>query len=173
MFEGYFAFWLNRRRFALLVLVQIGFAWVIYYNVWLIELLTGMPILDMEVGYTIERVNTLLGSYTAEARARYEIIQIADILHPAVYATLLGTIIWHLAGRRRSPLLAFPPLVTALFDWAENVMIWRMTSQNLPVDAADVQAGNILSLAKHGFLLLTLAIVLILLLRHIYLTLTM
>lgn len=155
MFDGYFRFLLQRHVLAFVVLLELGLAYVIYQNVFIIQNLTGMPILDMEFGYSFERVNEILGAYSAEAWARYEIIQLADIIHPAVYASLIGVLIWAMSDGERWRWLSLLALATALFDWGENVMIWRMTSANLPVEAATAEMANLLSLIKHSLLACT------------------
>lgn len=167
MFEGFFSGLLQRRTFAIVFLLELGLAWTIYLNVHLIERLTGLPILDMEIGYTAERVTEILSGYTAEARARYEIIQIADILHPAIYSSLLAGLIWALADGERWRWLALLPFMTALFDWGENVMIWRMTTAPLPVDYATAEMGSTLSLMKHGSLAAVAVILLMMFLRRL------
>ncbi|MEM7441558.1 MAG: hypothetical protein AAF393_18405 [Pseudomonadota bacterium] len=167
MFETFFRVILQRRTFSLLLLLEIGLAYVIYQNVFLINKLTSMPILDMEFGYSIDRVNEILGAYSPEAWARYEIIQIADIIHPAVYASLIGALIWVMADGERWRWLALLALATALFDWGENVMIWRMTSANLPVDAVTAEMSNVLSILKHSLLALTFVALLLMFLRRL------
>ena len=57
--------------FSLLVLLEIGLANIIYTNVYYIDLATGLPILDMEVGYSAARVNEVLGGYGVVERTRY------------------------------------------------------------------------------------------------------
>jgi hypothetical protein len=82
--QSFFETVLIRRVFSLLVLLEIGLAFVIYTNVYYIDQATGLPILDMEVGYSAARVNEVLGGYGVVERARYEIIMLADLIHPAV-----------------------------------------------------------------------------------------
>ncbi|MEJ6710004.1 MAG: hypothetical protein QNK92_14645 [Amylibacter sp.] len=54
-----------------MVLLEIGLANIIYTNVYYIDLATGLPILDMEVGYSAARVNEVLGGYGVVERTRY------------------------------------------------------------------------------------------------------
>lgn len=167
MFEAFFNVLLQRRTFALVFILELGLLWVIYLNVYHIDRLTGLPILDMEFGYSIERVNEILGGYTAEARARYEIIQIADFIHPVIYSVLLAGLIWSLADGERWRWLFLLPLMVALFDYAENVMIFRMTSENLPVDAATAQMSSVLSLIKHSLMAASVAALLMMFVRRL------
>ncbi|MEM6618492.1 MAG: hypothetical protein AAF631_04240 [Pseudomonadota bacterium] len=166
MFDAYFQFVLRRPVFAAVLILEAGLAWVIYSNVARIDALTGMPILDMEIGYAHDRVNAILGAYGPEAWDRYRLIMVADILHPAVYASLFGALAWSMAENLRWRLLSLTILLAALFDWGENVLIWRMTAAPLPVDADTAAAAGLLSLGKHGFLYGSLAVLVILILRR-------
>ena len=157
---------LQRRSFILLALFEIGLAYVIYTNVFHIQRLTGMPILDMEIGYTVDRVNEIFAAYGPLGFAHYRIIMVADIIHPAVYATLMGAVMWVLADGRRMKAVSILPLFVALFDWAENLMIWRMVSDPFPVDYRWAEAGNILSYLKHGTLALVFVLLALLLFRR-------
>ena len=168
MIQSFFETVLLRRVFSLLVLLEIGLAYVIYTNVFFIDQATGLPILDMEVGYSAARVTEILGGYGPVERARYEIIMMADLIHPAVYASLFGGVIWSMIGRLERKWLAIVPLFAALFDWAENAAIYRMFSEPMPVDYNIVQIGNYLSYAKHGLVLLTVVLLTWLLLRGLW-----
>lgn len=77
----------------------------------------------------------------------------ADLIHPAVYASLFGAVIWSMIGRPERKWLAIVPLFAALFDWAENTVIWKLFSSPLPVDYTLVQTGNYLSFFEHGLVL--------------------
>ena len=66
------------------------------------------------------------------------------------------------------PSLSVLPLFTALFDWAENIFIWRMVSAPLPVDAWLAETGSLLSLIKHGLLGVSILVLVLLFLRQIY-----
>ncbi len=168
LLQRFFKTVLLRRVFSLLVLLEIGLAYVIYTNVYYIDLATGLPILDMEVGYSAARANEVLGGYGPVERARYEIIMLADLIHPAVYSSLLGGVIWAMIGRIERQWIAIIPLFAALFDWAENAMIWRMFSEPLPVEYEVAQIGNYLSFGKHGLVTLTVVLLVWLLLRGLW-----
>lgn len=168
LLQGFFEFVLRRRVMTLLILFEIGLAFVIYMNVYYIAALTGLPILDMEVGYSIERVNEILGGYGPEGFAHYKLIMLADLIHPAIYGTILAAFIWAFAGPSHWAVLSFLPLFAALFDWGENLFIWQMVSVPLPVNAWLVEAGNVLNLLKHGFLAGSLAVLFLLFLRGMY-----
>ena len=168
MLQNLFETVLKRRVFSLLVLLEIGLAYVIYTNVYLIEQAINLPILDMEIGYSAARATEILGGYGPVERARYEIIMMADLIHPAVYSSLFGAVIWGMIGRNERKWLAIIPLFASLFDWAENAAIWRMFSEPLPVEYEVAQIGNYLSLAKHGLVTLTVVLLAWLLLRSLY-----
>ena len=136
-------------------------------NVFFIQAETGLPILDMEIGYSQARVNEILGGYGPVGFARYRLIMFADVFHPAVYGTLMATFIWALMRNRAGLLLSLLPVFTALLDWAENFYIWRMMSAPLPV-ATDVwQVAQVLSYAKHGMLAVSVGVLVILILRRL------
>ena len=153
MLQSFFETVLLRRVLSMLVLLEIGLAYVIYLNVFCIEQATGLPILDMEVGYSAAGVTEVLDGYGPVERARNEIIMMADLIHPAVYASLFGAVIWSMIGRPERKWLAIVPLFAALFDWAENTVIWKLFSSPLPVDYTLVQTGNYLSFFEHGLVL--------------------
>ncbi len=168
MLQSFFETVLVRRVFSLLMLLEIGLAYVIYLNVFYIDQATGLSILDMEVGYSAARVTEILGGYGPVERARYEIIMMADLIHPAVYSSLFGGVIWSMIGRPERKWLAIIPLMAALFDWAENAVIWKMFTTPLPVEYALVQTGNYLSYFKHGLVWITVALLLWLLVRGLW-----
>jgi hypothetical protein len=159
---------LIRRVFSLLVLLEIGLACVIYMNVFFIDRATGLPILDMEFGYSTARVTEILGGYGPVEWARYEIIMMADLIHPAVYGSLFGSIIWRMIVRVERKWLAIVPLFAALFDWGENAAIWVMFSEPLAVDYSIAQIGSALSYCKHGLLALSVVILTCLLIRGLW-----
>lgn len=168
MLQNFFETILQRRVFSLLVLLEIGLAYVIYMNVYYIDQATGLPILDMEVGYAATRATEVLGGYGPVERTRYEIIMLADLIHPAVYASLFGGVIWGMIGRPERKWLAMAPLFAGLFDWAENAVIWKMFSSPLPVDYTLAQTGNYLSFFKHGMVWITVALLAWLLVRGLW-----
>ena len=168
LLQNFYETVLVRRVFSLLVLLEIGLAYVIYLNVFYIDQATGLPILDMEIGYSVARVTEVLGGYGPVERARYELIMIADLIHPAVYSRLFGAVIWSMIGRPERKWLAIIPLFAALFDWAENAAIYQMFTQPLPVDYDIAQIGNYLSFAKHGLVWITVALLAWLLARGLW-----
>ena len=105
-------------------------------------------------------------------REHYKLVMLADIPHPAVYGSLLGALIWALAGDGRIRILALLALFTALFDWAENLFIWRMFSAPLPVDESIAGMSNGLSFLKHGVLTATMLVLVLLFVRALYRALT-
>jgi len=168
LLQNFFETVLVRRVFSLLLVLELGLAYVIYMNVFYIEQAVGLPILDMEIGYSASRVTEILGGYGPVERARYEIIMVADLIHPAVYGSLFGGIIWGMIGRGERKWLAIVPLFTALFDWAENVAIYQMFTQPLPVDYEIAEIGKYLSFIKHGLLSLTVVLLAWLLVRGLW-----
>jgi hypothetical protein len=168
LLQRFFETVLIRRVFLLLVLLEIGLAYVIYTNVFYIDRATGLPILDMEFGYSTARVSEVLGGSGPVERARYEIIMMADLIHPAVYGSLIGGIIWSMIGRVERKWLAIIPLFAALFDWGENAAIWVMFSGPLPVSHSVAQIGSTLNYCKHGFVAQSVVILVWLLLRGLW-----
>lgn len=168
LLQSFFETVLLRRVFALLVLLEIGLAYVIYMNVFYIDKTTGLPILDMEIGYSAARVTEILGGYGPVERARYELIMMADLIHPAIYSCLLGGVIWGMIGRPERKWVAIVPLFAALFDWGENAVIWKMYATPLPVENALVQTGSYLSFFKHGLVWLTVFMLAWLLVRGLW-----
>jgi hypothetical protein len=71
-------------------------------------------------------------------------------------------------GRIERQWIAIIPLFAALFDWAENAMIWRMFSEPLPVEYQLAQIGNYLSFAKHGLVLASVVLLAWLLVRGLW-----
>ncbi|MEJ6710003.1 MAG: hypothetical protein QNK92_14640 [Amylibacter sp.] len=93
---------------------------------------------------------------------------LADLIHPAVYSSLLGGVIWAMIGRNERQWIAIIPLFAVLFDWVKNAMIWRMVSEPLPVEYEIAQIGNYLSYAKHGLVTLTIVLLVWLLVRGLW-----
>lgn len=168
MLQSFFEIVLVRRVFSLLVLLEIGLAYVIYMNVYHIDQAVGLPILDMEFGYSAARVTEILSGYGPVEHARYEIIMLADLIHPAVYSSLIGGIIWAMIGRNERKWMAIVPLLAALFDWGENAVIWKIFNTPLPVEYEVVQIGHYLNMIKHSLVALSLALLVWLLLRGLW-----
>ena len=167
MFDPLFERLANRRVFALVFLFECALLWLIWLNALTIWQRTGFDILDVRFGYSLDEVNATFRAYDAQAWRAYEAIQILEFLHPVVAATLLGTLIWGLADGERWRWLALTPFMVALFDYAEAVMLWRMTVVNLPVDARTAELASAFSVIKQAGLAAVVVVLLMMFTRRL------
>ncbi len=104
----------------------IGYAPNVPFSVERIKSIAGhQQILDLMFAYSPREGLKTLAALGPNGRQHYNYFQIADVLFPATYALALAS--WILALFRRQKLavaLAFVPLVTAIFDYLENLGVF-------------------------------------------------
>lgn len=117
----------------------------------------GYGILDFERGYSLERVNEILGSYGPEGMSLYSRIQILDVFNPALYS-LIAAAFTYLLWRNRGPVwVCLMPLLGGFGDYAENVTLFLIARAFPEVPEGLVQVSSALSLIKNGLLVIGMA----------------
>ena len=85
----------------------------------------GHQVLDLMFAYTPTEGAQALTALGAAGRQHYNYFQIADLVFPATYAVGLASLIRALFRRWRvAALLALIPLITATFDYLENIGVF-------------------------------------------------
>ena len=144
-------------------LVLIGVAWAIVFGLILVtvgqisDVSGGSGILDFEVGYSVETVAKILGSYGIEGLRLYQRVQMLDLLNPALYSLLLAGVsylLWRGSGRERLAHLAF---LGGLGDYLENVTLLLIVADFPEIDGSLIGISSALSLIKNGLLVVAVA----------------
>jgi hypothetical protein len=124
--------------------------------------------LDTRVSYTTEEVKTLFTALGVEGRNLYSFITgKIDMVYPVIYGLMLTLILAYLIRKlsaRYSPLLLFAllPLAGMVFDYLENIQILRLLDTYPEFSDQMVATGQTLTRTKHGFLFLSITLILLL-----------
>lgn len=142
-----------------LIMLGVGFA-LVFGLIWmliikLMALTGGIGILDFEIGYTPEKVQTVLGSYGAEGMALYRKIQWLDLINPMLYGWLMAAVMYRLYPQKPLAWLTLLPLLAALLDYAENAILFILAADYPDISAQSVATGSAISLMKNAVLSLT------------------
>jgi len=109
---------------ALIALSVLIFAMIFATLAQLSEVTGGYGILDFEMGYSVERVDEILGSYGSDGMALYRSIQLLDLINPAVYSLILAILV-NLLWRGRGPKsVALLPVLGGIGDYLENITLF-------------------------------------------------
>ena len=108
----------------------------------------GFGILDFDVGYSRERVLEVLGSYGETGMALYSRIQILDLINPAVYSTILSSVIFLLWRNRNVDWVVAVPIISGLLDYLENFTLFLLSKSFPDVSADLVTFSSSLSVIK-------------------------
>lgn len=120
----------------------------------LAEVSGGYGILDFDRGYSVERVNEVLGSYGDEGMRLYARIQLLDLFNPMLYSLLAACFV-HLLWKGRGPeWIALVPLSAGLGDYLENGTLFLLVQTYPNMSPALVALSSGLSLLKNGLLVI-------------------
>ena len=126
----------------------------------------GQPVLDTRWSYSAAGVHSYLAACGAVGRRAIEHQQLADLVYPALYATVL-TVIYALLLRAIRPQrqiwhsLIWLPIGVAALDYAENVGVWSQLAA-YPASARAVSVFSTITGAKQLLGTCSIAIVFIL-----------
>lgn len=152
----------NWRGFViLLVLHALIFGSIIITLSEMTVLTGGIGILDFDLGYSVERVREVFGSYGAEGFALYTRIQLLDLLNPAIYSLIFACIIYLLWNTHQHIWVALIPLVAGLLDYVENLTLFLLARDFPEVSSRLVSVSSALSLMKNMALFAAIAALLI------------
>jgi hypothetical protein len=113
------------------------------------EITGGYGILDFEVGYSVARVDEILGSYGAEGMALYRRIQLLDVINPAVYSLILACVAYLLWQGRGPRYIALIPLLGGVGDYLENVTLFLIVRSYPVLNAELITVSSSLSYLKN------------------------
>lgn len=89
------------------------------------DLSGGHDVLDLKFAYSPAEGAAALTALGTDGRQHYNYFQIADLVFPATYAVGLASLILALFRRWRvAAALALVPLITAAFDYVENIGVF-------------------------------------------------
>lgn len=113
------------------------------------EITGGYGILDFELGYSVARVDEILGSYGPEGMALYRRIQLLDVINPAVYSLILACVA-HLLWQGRGPrYIALLPLLGGVGDYLENMTLFLIVRAYPVLNAELIALSSSLSYLKN------------------------
>jgi hypothetical protein len=124
--------------------------------------------LDTRMSYDAAEVQTLFEKLGTEGRDVYRFVTgKIDMIYPLVYVMLLMLVLTSLIRKLTVPgsrfaLLALLPLGGMLFDYLENFSTLRLLRNYPNITEDEVSMGEMLTRIKHGFLFLSLILVLFL-----------
>ena len=140
-------------QFIVLILASaIVFGSVMWTLMALMTLTEGVGILDFDIGYSVQRVVDVLGSYGPEGHALYARIQLLDILNPALYSLVLAALTHRVLRGTGPEWLCLLPLLGGLGDYAENITLFKIVGDYPEISASVVSVSSTLSLVKNGLL---------------------
>lgn len=122
--------------------------------------------LDIRFNYSDEEVLNDFQQLNATGREVYStVVGRIDMLFPIVYGALfiflLAYLLRQLFGNSHWMLLALLPLIGVVFDYFENFGILRLLNKYPELAAADVARAETMTQLKHGFLFLSVAVILL------------
>ncbi len=145
---------------SLLVLQALIGTAIAYHLGAIAEVSGGSGILDLETGYDLNTVQSLLDSYGTEGIAHYRWVQLLDIANPFVYSLLFSSICFHLYRQSNWVLLALLPLMIGLFDYFENVFLYLIINSYPELTENLILFSSGLSIIKRGVMLIGVLILL-------------
>ena len=137
---------------ALQILIYAGIAFNLNQ---LSEVSGGSGILDFEFGYSTEFVRSTFASYGTEGFGFYRTIQLLDLINPALYSTLIASIISVLLRSHPRRWAVFVPFTAGALDYVENGFLYffATTFPNVPENLVPIASG--LSVSKRAAIVLT------------------
>lgn len=127
---------------------------------------TEVAPLDTRFNYSDEEVRSDFEKLNTRGREVYSIVVgRVDMLFPVAYGAffvfLLAYLLRQIFGPSRWMLLAFLPVVGVVFDYLENFSILRLLHKYPHIAAVDVTKAETMTQLKHGFLFLSVAVMLL------------
>ena len=139
----------------LVALQIVVYAGIAFNLTQLSEVSGGSGILDFEFGYSADFVRSTLASYGSAGFGFYRNIQLLDLVNPALYSTLLASIISILIRNhpRRWPVII--PFIAGALDYVENGFLYFFATMfpNVPENLVPIASG--LSVSKRAAIVLT------------------
>ena len=125
----------------------------------------GEPVtpLDTRMSYSPDEIRTLFDSLGTEGRDIYKTVVGIDMLYPVVYGLLFILILaWLLKKITHENsgwmLLALIPVLGVLFDHLENINTLKLLNRYPDISTAAVAWGEKMTLLKHSFGVLSVAL---------------
>lgn len=146
---------------SLLIVLEVLFVWSFnglfpFSIIKLKEMTGGLGMPDENVYYSYNQLYQLFNQYGASGRAMYLNLQWIDMFYPVVYSLLLGSLMAVLCKSSRFAWMILLPLLAAVFDLTENILL-RSIVQSFPVmNSSLVQVASMATFMKWVMLLLTL-----------------
>jgi hypothetical protein len=137
------------------------------------DALSGTPlsIIDTRLAYSPEQTRTLLHAYTPEVRQYYAQTEMSlDMAYPIAYAFFFTLILALLFKKNRFGLPAWVvviPFVAMLFDFAENVFIYKLLTDYPKISNLNVHLCEIAKTGKWLCFFPILALVIYGLIKHV------
>jgi hypothetical protein len=136
----------------LLVIYSVVFGGILVTLGQLTNLTGGFGILDFDRGYSMDRVQEVLGSYGPDGMALNARIQLLDLFNPALYSLILACLtflLWKGRGPNWLPLVA---LLGGVGDYLENITLFLMARSYPDISDGMVNLSSSLSLIKNVLL---------------------
>ena len=133
----------------LLAIYLVVFGTILFTLGQLSEVTGGYGILDFDRGYSVDRVNEVLGSYGPKGMALNARIQILDLFNPALYSLILACLTFLLWNRRGQDWLVLVAFLGGLGDYLENVTLFLLAWSYPEVSEPLVRLSSTLSLIKN------------------------
>lgn len=118
------------RAIALVTLIYLFFALAVMQpGAQKLEKLSGKPveILDLQFGFTVEKAQAILSSYSSSAlQAAATFLIWADTVYPLIYGLLLSMLLAYLYSKGRRQYVVLLPWLAVLVDFAENAGLYKV-----------------------------------------------
>lgn len=115
---------------------------------------SGHGILDIEQGYSAERVHAVFDSYDTYGMGLYGRILLLDLVNPALYSLLASLFTYLLWKSHGLAWLCLLPFLSGLGDYAENITLYLMWRSHPEIPASLISVSSALSLIKTGLLVI-------------------
>lgn len=121
--------------------------------------------LDLRISYTPEEVNSMFERLGHEGRDVYKfVVGRIDMIYPVIYGLLFILVLAYLLKKLNNPgskfiLIAWLPIAGVLFDYLENFNTLKLLAQFPDLSVQSVSWGEQMTRAKHGFLFLSVGLV--------------
>lgn len=132
------------------------YSFVFYFVSQIGKLSGGKGVLDFEFGYSTSSVSELFNSYGIEGVDLYINMLTVDIFNPLMYTLLLMAIMYILLKETKYYKMAFIPVFVGLFDYLENIFLYKMASNFPQLDDSTIAMGNALSITKRVVMIIAI-----------------
>ncbi len=126
----------------------------------------GLLPLDIRLSYSMDDVNELFDALGADGRTLYAQMHIVDMIYPLAYSLALVLGIAFFLGKRdaegssETPFILFP-LVPAVFDYIENILIGTQLASHPALSGAIIGAASAATTVKWITLAISLGLLLL------------